>query len=197
MRGRTRQLAGAVVVLAHGLGVWLIATHAPAEVRIARPEPIVARLLFALEPSIPEQAAEPRQPERPVLTPPATPPRDGSVAPTAYALAAGSGRTVALPSPPVEPDAPAGIEGRVLRARCAGSYPSTAGELHPTVPPALIVRTDASGRPLDVRIVRTSGDPLADNAISNCVLAKGAFTPGEPAASGDRWLRLEWPPATD
>ncbi len=185
-----RTAVAAVVVALHGLAAWYAASYRPGEVRVARAEPIVARLLFALEAPVPEVAADRSEPDRPVLTPPDVAPTDGAVPPTAYALASGSGPAVRSPTLPA---ARTGIDGRALRETCATAYPSTAAELRPATALTLLARVDPGGRPLDVRVVQGSGDPAVDNAISNCVLAKGAFPAERPAAAGERWLRIDWP----
>ena len=193
MRGRTRTVVAAVVVGLHGIAGWVAATYRIGEVRVARPEPIVARLLFALESPTPESAADRSEPERQVLTPPATPPQDGAVTPTAYALATVAGQVATRPSLPAAADGSVEVDGRVLRELCATAYPATAAELRPESALTLIARIDVSGRPLDVRVVGSSADPAIDNAISNCVLAKGAFPAGRPTGAGERWVRIDWP----
>lgn len=186
---RAWTLSGVLIV--HGAVLWYVLSHSLSAQPTVRAERIAVRLLIAPHTPTPDTVRPQPSPEAAALTPPDAAPREGALVPQALAITRGSAPPAPAAGGPAQ--ALASVDGMAIRERCRDRYPATSLELLPEVAPVLLVRVDADGRPLDVRIAQSSHVSGADSAISNCVMAQGAFA-GIPADSrGDRWLEVRWP----
>jgi protein TonB len=165
-------------------GAFIPHAHAPlpeaseaVEVRLINvPPPVVQRAAAPAASPPPSQAADP-----------------GS--PSAF-IAAGASRAANVPASaaPAIPLIDAGyFDPRALSAACARAYPDTAPDLDIEGTVILMVKVEPTGRPSELKVVRSSGAASLDEAVGACVMSLGSFPPasvnGRAVAS---WRQLTW-----
>jgi protein TonB len=85
------------------------------------------------------------------------------------------------------------FDSRALGAACARAYPDTAPDLDIEGTVVLMVRIEPTGRPSELKVVKSSGAASLDEAVAACLMSLGSFSParvnGRAVAS---WRELEW-----
>ncbi|MDO1528407.1 energy transducer TonB [Fulvimonas sp. R45] len=136
--------------------------------------------------SAPRPAPEPPAPPLPKPLPkplPATPRVMPKPATPPVAAPTDEGRLAATPAPPAATPAPIGdaapapVEASLAYRAAPLRYPVQALRRHMQGTVLLRVLVDESGKPLDVRVARTSGYPLLDRSAREQVLAGWRFSP--------------------
>ena len=185
-----RTVAVGAVIAIHGLIGRLFYSAFVAHAHPPLPEAADAveiRLINVPPPVIPPAAA-------PTASPPPSQTADPG-SPSAF-IAAGASRaadTTASGVPAIPLVDTGYFDSRALGAACARAYPDTAPDLDIEGTVVLMIKVEPTGRPSELKVVKSSGAASLDEAVGACVMSLGSFAPatvnGRTVAS---WRQLEW-----
>lgn len=200
-RTKTKRLPNLMVVLVlHGILLWLIQSGLAGQAITLTQESVEALLLTDAAPPPPPVAATktppPKTPLPPVIQPPIATATPVITAPTAPAINVTPTQSTA-PTAPTTPSAPSPSirAGAAIQpgASCAKpDYPSASRRLEEEGTVGLKFLIGADGRVLQAEIEKTSGFPRLDEAARNA-LSKCQFRPGTIDGKAEQsWASIKY-----
>ena len=197
-RTKTKRLPSLIVVLVlHGVLLWLIQSGLARQAITLTQESVEALLLIDAAPPPPPVAApktpSPKTPLPPVIQPPIAAATPVITAPTAPAINVTPTQSTAPTAP--TPPSPSIRTGAAIQpgASCAKpDYPSASRRLEEEGTVGLKFLIGADGRVLQAEIEKTSGFPRLDEAARNA-LSKCQFRPGSIDGKAEQsWASIKY-----